>query len=266
MAHNNTPKKKSGFLFYFLLFICMAVLAFAVYNLARIFMEYGAGTIEYDNLRKYTETVEAPQNNNASAASTSDSDSSALQVPIEINFSALQDINRDIVGWIYIGSAEISYPIVQGDDDNEYLYTTFEKQSNSAGSIFLEAKNSGDFSNAHSIVYGHNMRNGSMFGKLHRLKEESVITTDPYFWILTPDGDYCYRIFSIHSTPVDSAVYTLFDGVGDSFVDWSLARQAESDINLGQFEFSTGSKVVTLSTCTGDSSTRLVVHGVRVMK
>lgn len=259
-------KKKGGAGFYIIIFICLAVLAFSVYNLARIFMEYQAGDIEYDDLRQYTSNRSASDRDDrdSSSGSTSSSAANLPSVPIDVDFNELSEINRDIVGWIYIGAADISYPIVQGTDNNEYLHTTFEKQNNAAGSIFMEYRNASDFSDPNTIVYGHNMRNGSMFGKLHRLDEADTVNADPYFWILTPEGDYCYRIFSVYSTAVDSDVYTLFDGAGDSFVSWAQKCQSNSDVALQQFTFDTKNQIVTLSTCTGRDTTRFVVQGIRV--
>ncbi|MFR3321064.1 MAG: sortase domain-bontaining protein [Lachnospiraceae bacterium] len=78
-------------------------------------------------------------------------------------------MNSDIVGWLRIRALDISYPVVQGKDNDYYLHRTFEKTDNFAGCLFVNSYNMGDFTDQNTIIYGHNMKNGSMFGKLSRI-------------------------------------------------------------------------------------------------
>ena len=128
----------------------------------------------------------------------------------------------------------------------------------------MEYQNRSDFSDPNTIIYGHNMKNGSMFGKLKRLVNDGAYQKNPYFWILTPQGSLCYRIFSLKKVSVDSDVYSLFSGADDSFVRFAEKMKQESDVATGEMTFTDQSKIVTLSTCTGDSARRFVVQGVRV--
>ncbi len=182
--------------------------------------------------------------------------------PVTVDFESLKAINEDVVGWLYIGSLDLSYPIVQGEDDDYYLHRTFEQTYNFSGSIFVEYLNSSDFSDPNTIIYGHNMQNGSMFGYLLRLTAEDLYKKDPYFWILTPDGNYKYAMFSIHETAISSEVYSIFGGRGTNFVDWAKNMQKISEADLKEQSFALDSRVVTLSTCTNDSTARYVVQGV----
>lgn len=91
-----------------------------------------------------------------------------------IEFGELQKINPDIVAWIRIDGLGIDYPVVQGEDNEHYLYYTFRGEANVAGSIFLDYRNKADFSDSKIILYGHNMKNGSMFGSLKKYQDESV--------------------------------------------------------------------------------------------
>ena len=184
--------------------------------------------------------------------------------PIKVDFDSLREINEDVVGWLYIGSLDVSYPVVQGEDDDYYLHRTFEQNYNFSGSIFVEYLNKGDFSDPNTIVYGHNMQNGSMFGYLLRLTAEDLYKEDPYFWILTPEGNYKYAMFSIHETAISSDVYTIFGGRGENFVKWAEDMQKMSEASLPARTFSEDSLIVTLSTCTNDSTARYVVQGVAV--
>lgn len=87
--------------------------------------------------------------------------------PINVDFASLKSINDDVIGWIYMEALpQISYPMVQGKDNNMYLHQTYEKNYNFAGTIFIDYENKRDFSDCNTLVYGHNMKNGSMFGML----------------------------------------------------------------------------------------------------
>lgn len=190
----------------------------------------------------------------------------ALQPPIEVDFEILQKINPDIVGWIYVEALEnISYPIVKGEDNEKYLHTTYEGTYNFAGTIFIDESNSRDFQDCNTLVYGHNMKNGSMFGKLKKfVSEPETYEKSRYFWILTPDTKYRYEIIAAYTTALNSDTYTLFYNPGAEVLDYLKYIQESSAIETNVRNLSVREKVVTLSTCTGNDATRFVVQGIRV--
>ena len=273
-------RKRNRFASFFLtlgIIACVGVIGFSAYKLVTTWMEYREGDEEYDRLREYTEAVKEEEPEKPEEPEEKEPEKVVAEVsengldnlftrrkpPIDVNWKSLKKINQDIVGWLYIGAVDISYPIVQGKDDDYYLHRTFERKDNFAGAIFVEAENKGDFTDPNTIVYGHNMLNGSMFGKLSDLtkKDDEKYKKDPYFWILTPRGNYRYRMISIHVTGVTSEVYTLFDGVDETFPEWCREMQERSYVMIQDETFTVFSRIVTLSTCTGDSSTRYVVQG-----
>ena len=107
-----------------------------------------------------------------------------------VDFDELLAVNPDTIGWIRFSPepAIINYPIVQGEDNEEYLHKTFSANENTLGAIFLNAGNSPDFSDRNSIVYGHRMKDGSMFRHLQDYEDQSFWESNPYFYIYTPDG------------------------------------------------------------------------------
>ena len=153
---------------------------------------------------------------------------------------------------------------VQGPDNDAYLHTTYEGTSNFAGSIFLDYQNQGDFSDGNTIVYGHNMKNLSMFGKLKQMKEQEKYRDSVYFWMLTPESNDVYQIFSAFYTEADSDVYTLYSGRGEAFVQYLNTMAARSEIPVEQPEMDEHSHIIVLSTCAASDTTgRFVVLGVR---
>ena len=181
--------------------------------------------------------------------------------PPEVDFDALKAINDDVVGWLELEAIpSISYPIAQGEDNEYYLHRTIKKTYNFAGSVFIDSTNAFDFSDCNTIIYGHNMKNGSMFGKLKQMYESKKYKDSKYLWICTPNGKYRYEIFSMQYAKVGSDVYTLFSAHDEQFEAYvkKMAKQSKVDmkaLGLGKDDY-----VVTLSTCTSDESVRFVVQ------
>ncbi len=286
-------KKKNRFVSFFLtlgIVVCIGVIGFSGYKLVTTWLEYREGDEEYAELRNYTEEVnggseeqenepgqEPGPETGSSLEAGADFSSEREEIdlddmrtnrkpPINVDWKSLKEINEDIVGWLYIGALDVSYPVVHGEDDDYYLHRTFERTDNFAGSIFVEADNAGDFRDPNTIVYGHNMLNGSMFGSLSNLTsgQEPKYKENHWFWIMTPNGNYRYRMFSIHVTGVTSDVYTLFTGTDDKYLEWCHEMAEASSVELEEEEFTLHSKIVTLSTCTGDPGTRYVVQGIAI--
>ena len=253
-------KKKSDVLLTIALIVAIAVFCYAAFNLYHIYTEYKKGTDEYNQ-------IEAMAVTGRDADSTEVAGPSAqIKPPIEVDFDKLKSVNEDVVGWIYVDALpDISYPIVKGKDNQTYLHQTYEKNYNFAGTIFVDYENSGDFSDCNTLVYGHNMKNGSMFGHLKKFREDDKLyKQDKYFWILTPERNYRYEIITAYTTGVNSDTYTLFKGPGEEFEKYLETIKGYSEIQTDDTDLTIKDRIVTLSTCTGNESTRFVVQGKRV--
>ena len=256
--NSKKTKKKGDIILTLTLIVAVAVFCFAAYNLFHIYTEYKKGTDEYNHIEQMAVTERDPE----STEEASDTEQ-GLQPPFDVDFAALQGVNPDVVGWIYIEALEgISYPVVQGEDNEEYLHTTYENNYNFAGTIFIDYENSRDFSDCNTLVYGHNMKNGSMFGQLKKFSEDqTTYEKSKYFCIFTPEKDYRYEIISAYTTGVNSDTYTLFKGPGDEFQEYLDTIKGYSEIETDDTELTIKDRIVTLSTCTGNDATRYVVQG-----
>ena len=178
----------------------------------------------------------------------------------EINIAALREENEDVLGWIRIPDTRIDYPLLQGEDNDFYLKHTWQKQRNSVGSIFLEHLNRPDLTDFNTIVYGHNMRDKSMFGQLDNYSIEGFWETHPYVYIAIDSGVYRYEVFAFLQAPVDSVTYSIRpqrDDTKQKFIDYSMEH---TWIDTGVRPVITD-RILTLSTCTGrDYSARNVVQ------
>lgn len=183
-----------------------------------------------------------------------------------VDFDELLRINPDTIGWIrfYPEPSIISYPIVQGEDNEEYLHKTFSANENTLGAIFLNVDNNVDFSDKNSIIYGHRMKDGSMFRHLQDYEEKSFWQENPYFYIYTLDGRMLtYHIYSVGQVEDTSDTYlTSFASDEDYQAFLDLTKQtALYDTGV---EVTTEDTIVTLSTCTSASDNhRFVVRGVK---
>lgn len=177
-----------------------------------------------------------------------------------MDFTALREVNDDVLGWILIPGTVISYPLLQGDDNSYYLNHTWKKWTSVVGAIFLECNNSPDLSDFNTIVYGHRMNNGSMFASLKYYKKQSYWSEHPYVYIMDDRGSHRYEIFSAYEVSTAGDTYKLGFSTDAS-------KQAFIDYCLGQSVIDTGitptvyDKILTLSTCTGNGhATRWVVQ------
>ena len=253
-------KRKSDVLLTIALIAAIVVFCYAAFNLYHIYTEYKKGTDEYNQIEEMAVTER-----DADSAEVA-GPNAQLKPPIEVDFDKLKSVNEDVVGWIYVDALpDISYPIVKGKDNQTYLHQTYEKNYNIAGTIFVDYENSGDFSDCNTLVYGHNMKNGSMFGHLKKFREDDKLyKQNKYFWILTPERNYRYEIITAYTTGVNSDTYTLFKGPGEEFEKYLETIKGYSEIKTDDTDLTIKDRIVTLSTCTGNESTRFVVQGKRV--
>ena len=274
-----------------LLILAIGVFCFTAWKLYGYYRAYKAGTDEYAALRdQYAGDEKAGQRpeteqqaaqgiilgdvtqledpetvkdtKEQAATETTVENNESKQLPLlknPIDFAQLRAINEDIIGWLRIGAIDVSYPVAQAKDNDYYLHRTFEKQDNFAGCIFLNCDNSKFFTDQNSIVYGHNMKNGSMFGNLKKFREQETCDANPYFWIFTPTLIYQYRIFSTAEVSSDGAPYRIRFTTED-YADFLQTMAAQSVIRTN---VSPGAqdRIVALSTCTGNDATRFIVQG-----
>ena len=182
---------------------------------------------------------------------------------MEVDYAGLKEKNRDYVGWIYVGSAGISYPVVQGADNEYYLHNTFEGQANFAGCIFMDCFDKADLTMYNTFIYGHAMKNGSMFGNLRKLrKDPSLVKNDPYIYMFMKDGIYRYQIYSYYIDKKDSSMY---NSAGNTKEYRQYIRNA-MDYSMAECEAKPNEEEpsITLVTCTGSGSQkqRFFVHGI----
>lgn len=148
--------------------IFAGVFVFSAVQLLLIFGEYQRGSSEYGRLAEEYVRIEGD--------GTADAGYQPEDFPaVEIDFDALESVNGDFRAWLEVPALSLGYPVVQGKDDSYYLTHTFEKKENSSGAIFMNKGAADDFSDWNTFLYGHNMKNGSMFGRLKQFVRDGSI-------------------------------------------------------------------------------------------
>ena len=208
---------------------------------------------------------EMQQQYTAPAVSTSEEEGPAL---LDVDFDALRQDWPDVVGWIQWPLMNIDFPIVHGRTNTQYLRTLPDGTWNNGGSIFLEANNEGIL-DWHAIVYGHNMKDGSMFGQLKSYLEESFFLEnggEASFILYTPEGIWQYDVFSIEKVlSTDPGVYMVGYLPGEDFTAFVQGMKDRSLYDMG-VEVDGTKPVMTLSTCNtvgAAQGNRVVMHAVQ---
>ena len=166
----------------------------------------------------------------------------------DIDFDKLRAINPDVIGWIYYEGTVIDYPIVQGQDNDKYLYTLFDGSTGGFGTLFADAATKAPFRQFNTIVYGHHMRDGSMFAALKRLKASSYCEEHPQLELITPEGKFHLEIWAFLNQPADSEIYTTNISDVDERAAYIRLVEDLADYTT-DVQVSTSDRLVVLSTC-----------------
>ena len=183
------------------------------------------------------------------------------RVKYDVDFKSLKDRNPDTIAYVKVNNTNIDYIVVKGNDNSYYLKHNFEKKWNVSGWIFADYHNKFDESDKNIIIFGHNTRDGSMFGTLKNTLNENWYNNEDNHKIVlvTEYGTYFYQVFSTYSIkPEDYYINTEFENY-DEFDKFIKKLKSRSVYDYG-IEVSGEDKVLTLSSCIGDGSKRVVLH------
>ena len=230
-----------------ILIVAVCVFVFSLYQLVMMLIPYHTGGQEYDEIQDL--------------AITADGDGAGFSV----DFDALLEINPDTIAWIRFDEPSIiNYPVVKSADNNEYLTKTFAENDNKLGAIFMDMRNSSDFSDRNTIIYGHHLNvSPDMFSRLHLYEDEEFCKEHPDFYIYTPDGKVrTYTVFSAGIVNAAADNYDIEFESDEAFEQYIEICRDSSNYQV-DVEVNAQSQIVSLSTCTGDQrDERFLLQGV----
>ncbi len=179
---------------------------------------------------------------------------------VSVDFEALNKTNPDVIGWLWIPDTDINFPLLHSADNWKYLSLSYDLQRTNSGSIFMDFRNSNHLSDDNTVIYGHNMKSGGMFGKLKDFGDLDYLAEHTDLYVFTETQIFKYRIFAAYKTVSDSQSYTrsfLEDVDLKDFLDYIQVSAAENSLDPPKDI----TPFVTLSTCTtGQRNGRFVVH------
>ncbi len=250
------------------LVLCVSAIVFIIsaVMLIKVGLDYKTGEEIYDGITEeiVTPIVQSPTSSDASSSNIPQETVKDINTPpISVDFEKLKRINRDIVAWIYCEDTPINYPIVacnSASDLDKYLVTAVDGKKNKSGSIFLDYRNLPDFSNLNTIIYGHSMKNGTMFAYLLRYNNQEFYENHKYMWLLTENVTYRIELICGNEVKAMSEDYIIYDNKNqfDSYLERSLAASKF----VSNTDLSGVKNIVALSTCAySNEESRFVVLG-----
>ena len=245
-------KLKKSVIAKFIIFLCLIGGLFSLLNIIR----WTKNVKENANIKeKLNESIEIVEND------IIDVDDEVKIPKYRINFEYLKTQNSDVIAYLKVNGTNIDYIVVKGTDNDYYLNHNFDKNKNIAGWIYADYHNKFDESDKNLIIYGHNTKDGSMFGTLKDiLKEEWYKNTDNRTIILiTENGTYYYEVFSTYDIiPEDYYINTEFNNE-DEFEEFVKTLKNRSVYDYG-VDVGWNDNILTLSSCMNAGKKRVVLH------
>ena len=251
--------RKTGRFLTFLSLLLFAGALFSGYKLLVIAKGYWDARAEYRTLseeaaapvvKTYTLEEEEPEED-------------VSEVPIALDWDFLRDVNPDIAGWLYCPGTVINYPVMQTDDNDFYLHHDFRGEYSPGGALFADSACAFHTPNSALVIYGHNMKDGSMFGTLTRYRDRAYFEENPDMWLLTPERDYRVELFACREAEAALNVFRVL------FRDEAGLREYADDVISRSYWYEedridTRYQLVVFSTCSYHpdyEDSRLLLYG-----
>lgn len=230
-------RKKTNITIRCIMLLCLAVMAFSAYKLWTGEREYAAGKKIYKDIAEQVAPADSPD------------DSKEDNMPKCVDLDKLSRISKEGIAWIYCPDTVIDYPVAQGTDNQYYLSHTVNGAGNSSGCIFLDFRNNAQFQDKNSILYGHHMNNGTMFGSIVNYKDPNYYQAHPLLYLYTKKQNYIVELFAGYvKENSDNQIEFKDDNEFLAFID-SIKQKStfKSDVNVGIED-----RILTMSTCAYD--------------
>lgn len=242
MAEEKSSKSRKS-IYILILIVLIGILAFSVFSIGRVLYGYMQGRSTYSRIAE-----------EAGAKKGKDS--------VEIDFRKLRKKYPDVKAWLYSRGTVINYPVAQGGQDSEwYLHHTLDGRWNGAGTLFIDERNEKPFAEFLTVIYGHHMRDGSMFGSLVKYRDRKYYEKHRVIRLYTPKRSYNVIVIGACTIPGNSERYRFGfsdDEEKQEYLDW-ISTNTETDCRDSA---TVKDRLVMLSTCTYEfDDARFVLFG-----
>ena len=234
-----------------IMILCVVSFAFFGYKIYNYKKEEKKQEEIRDNLIENAITISTQENN----------ETENINPHMEINFDILKSKNKDIVAWIYSEGTPINYPVVQSKDNDYYLRRLLDGTYNQGGTIFMDSRNNRNFEDYNTIIYGHNMKNNTMFGTLINYKKQEYFNEHPYIYLFTESKKYKIELFAGYVTSSKNDIYNFPQNINTN--EKLIKTAKEKSTFKSNTNVISEDKIITFSTCSYDfEDARYVLLGV----
>lgn len=240
--------------------VLIVVFAVAAINIAKTYYDYDKADNTYEEIQSEYVAVNQEALPSAPVTDGETQPETTPEIPISIHFDGLLARNEDVIGWLYCPDTPINYPVAQGKDNDEYLHRDLDGKYLVSGTLFADYRNGKLNEDPYHIIYGHNMKNGTMFNGLVKYKDQAYYDQHPVMYYLTPEGNYKIELFAGLIVKRDDRIYIPDQDQGELFA--LLNEYRERSMFKADVELTETDTIVTLSTCSYEfNSARYVVIG-----
>lgn len=225
----------------------ITVFVFSAFNIGKIYYDYNKADNTYEAIQDEYVAVNEVQSAPEETTGEGDQQPKVTQPSITVDFDSLLKRNKDAIGWLYCPDTVINYPLVQGEDNDRYLHKDLDGRYLVSGTLFADYRNGALKEDVNYIIYGHNMKNGTMFGLLNKYKDQAYYDRHPVIYFLTPEGNYRLELFAGLVVKRDDKIYNpkpKREEFAELLKDYRVRSTFKSDVELEADD-----TVVTLSTC-----------------
>ena len=238
-------KKQIKVLLAVLIVVLLCVFAYSGYQVYDTLHNYHVSNQKNNGLRGQfvlPAVTLAPFGNSASQA--------VEESPITVDFDELLKLNGDVIGWLYCEDTPIDNVVVRGSDNDYYLRRFLDGSYSASGTLFADWLCARDFSSRNTVIYGHNMNNGTMFASIRKYVDQEYYDEHPVLYLNTPEQDYKLEVFSGYITPsTDNVTYAIGFVDDESFMENIEIIRSRSNFQT-DVTVTSEDRIVTLSTCT----------------
>ena len=244
-----------------LIIILSVIFAISAFHIIKITYDYKTADktnteIQEQFVQMIEPTTESSSEPTGEPSSESTAENKGIQVPVRIDFDALKQENNDIIGWIYCPDTPINYPVVKGKDNNQYLRADLKGKYLVSGTIFADYRNNEVGEDKNYIVYGHNMKNSTMFGTLVKYKDQTYYDSHPILYFLTPDANYIIELCAGAVVNRNSDIYQTMP------TENTIAEIVSKSTFTSSAKITHDDEIITLSTCSYEfNNARYIIIG-----
>jgi len=241
-----------------LCFVFVGIFIISGWQLLSVLGEYKAAKDTYNKVSEQYVSTKAPEKEQQV---DEEAEEEVEKSPITVDFDAMLVQNQDTRGWLYCPETVLNYPVAQAEDNFYYLDRLIDGTWNPSGTLFIDCLNEPDFSSKNTLIYGHNMNDGSMLHCIREYWQQEYYDSHPIMYLNTPAQNYKVEIFSGYITDAESDSYTI--GFADDTAYMNFLNKLCSQSNFkSSVELSAADRIITLSTCTYEyDDARYVLHG-----